>query len=129
MGAIGIVVNKDGTVPNNPVRRIDKSGSTDNYPISNLKTNKSFNVSREPVLQKGSTQIELLYNGKSQNNISIQYREYRDEFVRPAYTQILSYNLDESSIIAYKSLNIEVLSATNSEIIFRVLNDGELTWM
>jgi hypothetical protein len=38
-------------------------------------------------------------------------------------------NLDESSIIAYKSLNIEVLSATNSEIIFRVLNDGELTWM
>lgn len=128
-GAIGIIVFEDGTVPAYPVRRIDEKGSTVGYPILSAVSNQIFEPEYEPRIQQGSFKFELLYNGKNHKNISIQYVEYLNYIERSGFNQTISYNLDEGSIIQFKSLSIEVLSATNLNITFRVLDDAELYWL
>ena len=56
------------------------------------------------------------------------YREYAENLARPAFSQELQYNLDESKIISYKSIKIEIINATNSVIEYKVIDDGGLTW-
>src|SRR3990170_4206250 len=63
---------------------------------------------------------ELVYNGKSKETIKISYREYRDDFTRPALYQDLSHDLSESREIAFRDMRIDVLDATNTSIKFRV---------
>ncbi len=128
-GAVGIVVFKDGKVPAFPVRRIDTKGSTVGYPILNTVNSKIFEPEYEPRHKKGSFKFELSYSGKTNNNILIQYVEYIDYDERPEFIQSISYNLDEGSVIQFKSLRIEVLSASNMDITFRVLADAELYWL
>ncbi|HAX99587.1 MAG TPA: hypothetical protein DCY12_12060 [Candidatus Atribacteria bacterium] len=48
---------------------------------------------------------------------------------RPAFYQELTYDLDQSGIIQFKSLKIRVLHADNSKIKFIVVDDGGLPWM
>lgn len=70
--------------------------------------------------EEGSFKQELVYTGKSRENIRFQYREYRDNFARPAFFQDLSYDLSESKDIGFRGMMIEVLEATNSNIKFIV---------
>ena len=75
---------------------------------------------------KPSTTKEIIYNGKTANNIKMLYREYVDDYARPAFFQDLVYDLGESKTIGFKGLKIEVTKATNSEITFRVLSGDTL---
>lgn len=70
--------------------------------------------------KEGSFKQELLYNGKSKDTMKLQYREYRDNFARPAFFQDLTYDLTESKEIGFRGMMIEVLEATNSKIKFIV---------
>lgn len=63
---------------------------------------------------------ELIYNGKSQNSIKVQYREFNNDMIRPAFFQELSFDLSESPIIGFRGMRIEVIKATNSDITFIV---------
>lgn len=80
-----------------------------------------------PILRKadkvyltGSFRQELIYNGKSSSTIKMSYREFKDDFARPAFTQELSYDLAESKTVGFRGMNIEVVEATNSHIKYTI---------
>lgn len=50
------------------------------------------------------------------------YREYKDDMARPAFTQNLVYDLGESNRIMFRSVEIDVVEAKNSEIKYRLLS-------
>lgn len=74
----------------------------------------------EKTYRRGAFKQELIYNGKSGSTIRLSYREYKDDFARPAFFQDLSYDLSEEKIIGFKGMKIEVNEATNSLIRFIV---------
>ncbi len=82
-----------------------------------------------PILLEGSFQAALVYTGKNGSQIQLVYREYLDGSTQPASTQELTYDLDVSPIIVFKSLEIEVIEASDSRIRFKVLEDGGLPWL
>lgn len=73
---------------------------------------------------------ELLYTGREKDTVFLLYREYTGKgMARTPFYQDLRYNIEESSIINFKSLRIEVLTATNEGISFKVVSDGDVPWM
>jgi hypothetical protein len=121
---IGIIANKDGTIPKNPVMRIDKKGSEKRYPIIPYKKD-LFDVSFMPEKTNNTNNYELVYSGKSASTIDIVYREYVGRVIKNGFKQHLSYDLSESNIIQFKNTKIRVLKATNTDITFKVLSsDG-----
>jgi hypothetical protein len=72
---------------------------------------------------------ELIYTGISKNTIRIAYREYVKDMARPAFFQDLSYDLDESDTLQFKSIRIKILQANNSLIKFIVIDDQGLPWL
>lgn len=70
-----------------------------------------------------SFQEDLIYTGRSGSTIHMSYREYKQDFARPAFFQELRYDLSESQVIVFKRFTITVLEATNQFIRFRVDSD------
>ncbi|MFY7964353.1 MAG: hypothetical protein ACOVO1_05615 [Chitinophagaceae bacterium] len=66
--------------------------------------------------------LEFIYNGKLNNSLKFTYREYLNDNARPAFTQDLQYDLNEGNIIGFKGLRIEIISATNIKLKYKVLN-------
>lgn len=64
---------------------------------------------------------ELVYTGKTGNNINIEYREFKDNMIRTAFSQSLTYDISKDNIIGFKGALFEVLSATNSTIKYKVI--------
>ena len=56
------------------------------------------------------------------SNLKFIYREYINDMARPAFNQELQYDLNESNIIGFKGLRIEVIKATNTNIQYKVLS-------
>jgi hypothetical protein len=75
------------------------------------------------IPEKGSIKEELIYNGKSKDIIKVSYREYRNEFARPAFYQDLSYDIAESKTVGFRGMMIEVMEATNQSITFVVKSE------
>lgn len=75
----------------------------------------------ESITSKAAfTNFEIIYTGKSDRALTLVYREYTpDDMARPAFTQNLTYDADAKSI-RFKSMKIDVISATNERIEFRV---------
>lgn len=69
-----------------------------------------------------SFQQSLLYNGKIGNKVTLSYREFVNGTARPAFTNEVSYDLNDSNIIGYKGARLEVIRATNTDITFKVLS-------
>lgn len=82
-------------------------------------------LEKSKIYNTGSNRKELIYNGKSKDTIKLAYREYKDDLARPAFYQDLTYDLSESKIIGFRSMNIEVIEATNSSIKFIVKSPME----
>lgn len=74
-----------------------------------------------PIPKKEYLKQEFIYNGKVGNAIKFTYREFVDDLARPAFTQDLQYDLTESKVIGFRGLRIEILSATNIKIEYKVL--------
>ncbi|MBH0028187.1 MULTISPECIES: hypothetical protein [unclassified Pseudoalteromonas] len=129
--AIGIIAFDDGTVPENPVMRIDRKGSMKRYPITPKSNDKKIFEKHFFLEGDKSDQFmfELIYTGKSGQTINLLYREYINDMSRDSFRQSLTYNLNESKEISFKSLNISILEATNSEITFTVQDDNNLEWL
>ena len=83
----------------------------------------------EPIPKEGSFEFEILYAGRQDQTLRLTYREYLDGLQRPDYTQRLTYNLVESDTITFRSIEMEVRKASNSQIRFRVLEDSGLPWL
>lgn len=59
---------------------------------------------------------ELVYQGAGGGVLRLAYREFIDDMARPAFTQVLTYDLPQdgsATTIAFQTLDIEVLAADN----------------
>jgi hypothetical protein len=68
---------------------------------------------------------EFIYNGRVDNDLKFVYREYVDNLARSSFTQELQYDINDSNIIGFKGLRIEILKTTNTSITYKVLSPFE----
>ena len=80
---------------------------------------------KTPIKEKEYFKQEFIYNGRVGNALKFIYREYVNDYVRPAFTQDLQYDLSDSKIIGFRGLRIEIINATNTKIKYKVLNKFE----
>ena len=59
---------------------------------------------------------EFIYNGRVENSLKFVYREFSGDFLKPAYTQQVQYDLNQSEVIGFKNLRIKIINASNTEI-------------
>ncbi len=90
--------------------------------LSKVSTDLEFTEILTPIPKKEYFKQDFIHNGKVGNAIKFTYREFADDLARPAFTQDLQYDLKESNIIGFKGLRIEILSATNIKIQYKVLS-------
>ena len=75
------------------------------------------------VPRSGSYKSELLYQGTSRGSLRLAYREYIDDLARPAFSQDVTYDIAGSpTMITFRTVRIEVLSADNNQIEYRVVS-------
>lgn len=79
------------------------------------------NVTKMTVYTPDSFLQELIYTGKVGDKIRFTYREYQKGIVRQAFNIDVEYDLSESNLISYKGATIEIISATNQRIEYKVL--------
>ena len=63
---------------------------------------------------------ELIYQGRDGDNLKLFYREYNDDFRRPAYDQEVQYDLGESEYIQFKGLTIYIEEANNEYLVYTI---------
>ena len=61
-------------------------------------------------------QRTLLYKGKSGNQVFLDYREFKDDFARAAFTQELIFDLDQGNEIGFRGMRMRILAASNTGI-------------
>ncbi len=79
--------------------------------------------------QPGAFTAELIYSGLAGGVVRAVYREYIDNLARPAFSQDLQYDISADRVIAYRSIRIRVVEATNAAIRYEVVEDGGLPWL
>ncbi len=115
VGSIGVFIPHDTSKP--AVGYIADGDVIGTVPIENIeKTTKE-----EWIEGGGSFKRELLYTGISKNTITILYREFKDNIIRPAFTQEIKYDLNENNIIGYQGSRFEIINANNTGITYKVL--------
>lgn len=63
---------------------------------------------------------ELIYLGRSGDELSFKYREFSGSLARPAFSADLTYDLSESRTIGYRGARIKVIEAGNQLIRYSV---------
>lgn len=74
------------------------------------------------VLKDDAFQQTMIYIGKLGNNIKFSYREFHNNRIRDSFTTEITYDLSESNIIGYKGFRAEILEATNSKLIYKIIS-------
>jgi len=69
-----------------------------------------------------SFRIQLLYNGKSGNNIHLSYHEFSQSMVRPAFSQELVFDISKDKVVGFRGARFEISNATNTGITFRMIS-------
>lgn len=72
-------------------------------------------------LTSESFRRELIYTGVSQNTLTLQYREFKDNLARPAFMQELKYDLSQGKEIGYNGARFEIINAGNVELTYKVI--------
>lgn len=123
-GSWGIFVDVEGKIGST---LISSQGSEAR--ITKIPDTIAFVKTDSVVPEEGGFAAELLYSGITGDTLRLSYREYANDFARPAYSQDLTYNLKESNIVTFRSLKIKIYRADNNEIEFSVEDDGDLPWV
>ena len=87
------------------------------YPKDGIPFTKSSHLRQDEL----SFKRELVYSGVSKNVVFILYREFKNDFARPAFSQELKYDLSEDRLIGYRGARFEVISATNQGITYKTI--------
>lgn len=87
-------------------------------PSGNVASGENITFTRGTVVSKEEYffEQELIYNGKSGNNIKFLYRELSSNMMRAPFTQDIQYDLNESKTIGFKGARIDIIKATNRQI-------------
>lgn len=70
-----------------------------------------------------SFQRTLIYSGRVDDTVRITYREFSNGMARPAFSNDVEYDLNESMVIGYQGAELEIIEATNRSIKFRLLKN------
>lgn len=89
----------------------------------------TLSISGTPALQKTKANAEtspsfvqeLIYNGRTGDFVKFLYREFSNNYVRGDFSQEVQYDLTEGNEIGFKDARIEIISATNTELNYRVV--------
>lgn len=105
------------------------SGVLDKFYIVDTLSSLQYDASIPYIKEETSSnstgyKYELLYEGIAGDVIKLAYREYTDNFARPAFQQDLSYTLRPPgpTEITFRGVRIEVLAADNNRIRYRVVS-------
>jgi hypothetical protein len=93
--------------------------------LSSLQYDASIPYSKEETSSDSTGyKYELLYEGIAGDVIKLAYREYTNNFARPAFQQDLSYTLRRPgpTEITFRGVRIAVLDADNNRIRYRVVS-------
>ena len=82
----------------------------------------SFKYTDISVDSPDAFQRTLIYLGKTGNLLKFGYRETSNGYARPAFSNEISYDLNESNIIGYQKAKLQVIEATNTTIRYKVLS-------
>ncbi|MDA9035073.1 hypothetical protein N9H74_06185 [Hyphomicrobiales bacterium] len=66
---------------------------------------------------------QFIYNGRIGNEIKFIYREFSYNLNRGSFQQEVQYDLNQSNIIGFKELKIEIIEATNQSVTYKVINN------
>ena len=83
----------------------------------------SFEVIKYTSSEMLSFQKTLLYSGKIGTKVNISYREFSNNVARPAFSNDVEYDLNESNTIGYKGALLKIIKATNQDITYRVIRN------
>ena len=73
-------------------------------------------------LQPDNIRKELIYTGKSGNQIFITYREFKSDLARPAFSQNLSFDMKDGNVFGFQGSRFEVIDASNTNIVYKLLS-------
>lgn len=98
-------------------------GSLVAFPGSNKILTSNCQVKPDKVMEedKDSIKRQLLYDGKSGTTLHLSYREFYGDMARPAFTQEVSYDLAQDTVIGFKGARFEVIDTNNTSIRYRVV--------
>ena len=82
-----------------------------------------YNFTKHIDLLQPYSKKEFIYNGYDESSVQFTYREVNFGEVKEELTQTAKYNLNDDKIIGFKELRIEILSADNREITYKVINN------
>ena len=124
---LGLAIPRNGESPliytSNNTDGIYTNGFSDNG-INFISPKEKIEYIQTKVLAKEKEYFkqEFIYNGRVGDALKFAYREYLNDYARPAFTQDLQYDLSESKIIGFRGMRIEVINATNLEIEYKILS-------
>jgi len=76
------------------------------------------------ISERGTSfQQTLLYSGRVGDKLKISYREFSNNLARPAFNNEVEYDFSTSKTIAYKGASLEVISADNNSITYKVIRN------
>lgn len=61
---------------------------------------------------------QFIYNGRVGSALKFIYREFSGDYIKPAFTQEVQYDLSQSETIGFKGLKMSILNASNTEITY-----------
>jgi hypothetical protein len=109
-----------------------KKGSTYNVCYSSMgfksgcetgKTEADFDAGPWFLYTINSTQQTIEYAGRSGDILKFIYSEFSDGFARQAFTREFQVDLTQGKVAAYKGAVIEIESASNTSITYKVVRN------
>ena len=85
--------------------------------------NSYYNETTVAIESSNDFQQTLIYTGKEGNIIKATYREFSGNMARAAFTIDVTYDLNDSDIIAFRGARLQVIEATNTSITYKVISN------
>ena len=98
--------------------KFDKRGKIENIDKNDIEIN-----DRWFLYQRDSFQQTIEYAGKSGNILKFVYSEFTKGLARDAFNREFQVDLDEGNVLAFKGALIEIESATNINIRYKVIRN------
>lgn len=108
----------------------DRDGRFEKVRVPSLKFGNWGEVKGSPLAFREDSQTlesgfkkELLYQGISGSTVTVAYREYSDDLIRPAFQQQASYTLEAPgpTTVGFQEVRIEIYGADNQGLDYRVV--------
>jgi len=91
------------------------------WTYARLKEPLEYTPTTRPSKTENYFEKNFLYNGKSGNIIKFTYREFSNSVARPAFTQDIQYDLNESNIIGFQNMRMEIINTSNTSITYKII--------